>query len=155
MGVFIDRHKLLKIFFELVPKICGMSFFMKTLDRNRNSPTVYFFFSLYKRKISCAFIYLIIRHGVIDRVFKVERKYESDTTYTLRYRYIKFMQINMTLLLDKPYVNGVYFRGQNLFFRILSVTGAKTMLTMGSRSFQRGTVSLCELKGWKFTDVKL
>ena len=48
-----------------------------------------------------------------------------------------------------PTCNWGHFERKKLIFKTLPLSWADTMLTTRSRSFQRGTVSLCRSKGWK------
>ena len=59
--------------------------------------------------------------------------------------------MNMDRLLNKPCVNGVILRGQNLSLKFYESLEQKLEVNKGSRSFQRGTVSLCRSKGCKVT----
>ena len=57
-------------------------------------------------------------------------------------------------LLHKPYVYRVTLTRQNLSLKCNQFSWAESMLTMGSRSFQRGNVGLCMSKGLKVTSCQ-
>ena len=64
---------------------------------------------------------------------------------------LQFTKIDMDRLLNKPYVNGVILRGQNLSLKFCESLEQKLEVNRGSRCFQRDTVSLCRSKVCKVT----
>ena len=64
-------------------------------------------------------------------------------------RTLQFLKMNMDCILNKPYVNGVILRGQNLSLKCFESLDQTICQQRRLRSFKRGTVSLYRSKGCK------